>query len=98
MKHLFCLVLAATFAVLAGNLAGSIAPDRKRPDEEDPPKDFTNSIGMKFVWIACLFLPGLITLFPLFFYPLLFFVFNSSEARIRKMVFLGDGRRLRILP
>jgi formylglycine-generating enzyme len=49
MTRLFCLVLVASFASLAGNLAGSV-PDRK-PDEKAPPKTFTNSIGMKFTWI-----------------------------------------------
>ena len=49
MKRLFCLVLVATFTTLAGDLAGFVVPDRK--GEKDPPKNFTNSIGMKFVWI-----------------------------------------------
>jgi hypothetical protein len=51
MKRLFCLVLVATFAALAADFAGTTAPVRKPRDEQDPPKDFTNSIGMKFVWI-----------------------------------------------
>src|ERR1700690_3523239 len=51
MKRLVCLVLVATFATLASDLSGNLVPDRKRPDEEAPPKNFTNSIGMKFVWI-----------------------------------------------
>ena len=42
MTRLFCLVLAATLA--------SVAPVNAQ-DKKDPPKDFTNSIGMKFVWI-----------------------------------------------
>ena len=50
MARLFCLLLVATFASLEGALAGGILPDRK-PVENGPPKDFTNSIGMKFVWI-----------------------------------------------
>src|ERR1017187_5747238 len=52
MKRLCCLVLVAAFVTLASDLAGSIALDRKRPDEEDALKTFTNSIGMKFVWIS----------------------------------------------
>jgi formylglycine-generating enzyme len=52
MKRLFCLVLVATFAALAGDFAGTSAPVRKqRAEMEPPPKNFTNSIGMKFVWI-----------------------------------------------
>jgi formylglycine-generating enzyme required for sulfatase activity len=51
MKRLFCFVLVVAFVTLASDLAGSIAPDRKPGDEKDPPKNFTNSIGMKFVWI-----------------------------------------------
>ena len=50
MKHLLCVVLIAVVA-LASDLSGSLVPDRK-PDEKAPPKHFTNSIGMKFVWIA----------------------------------------------
>src|SRR5688572_14493486 len=50
MTRLFCLVLVATFASLEGLLAGGIVPDG-RPDEKAPPKTFTNSMGMKFVWI-----------------------------------------------
>lgn len=49
MQRLFRLSLIVTFATLAGNLAGSV-PDRK-PDDKDVPKNFTNSIGMKFVWV-----------------------------------------------
>jgi sulfatase modifying factor 1 len=49
MKRLFCLVLLAAFATLAGDLSGSLVPDRKPIGEKDIP--FTNSIGMKFVWI-----------------------------------------------
>src|SRR5277367_614370 len=41
MKHLFCIGLVATLA--------SQVPVFAQP--KDPPKDFTNSIGMKFVWI-----------------------------------------------
>ena len=50
MKRLFGLLLVATFAALAGDLAGFV-PDRKLVGETDPPKNFTNTIGMKFVWI-----------------------------------------------
>jgi formylglycine-generating enzyme required for sulfatase activity len=49
MKRLF--VLVAIFAALAGDFAGTTAPVRKQRGEGVPPKDFTNSIGMKFVWI-----------------------------------------------
>ena len=52
MKHLVPLVLVATVATLAGDLANALVPDRKPPGENDPPKHFTNSIGMKFVWIS----------------------------------------------
>src|ERR1017187_8882932 len=52
MKRLFCLVLVATFLALAGDLAGFAVPDRKPLGEiYPPPKNFRNSIGMKFVWI-----------------------------------------------
>jgi formylglycine-generating enzyme required for sulfatase activity len=50
MNRFICLLLVATFASLTSNLAGGMAPDRK-PDEKEPPKTFTNSLGMKFVWI-----------------------------------------------
>jgi sulfatase modifying factor 1 len=50
MKYLVSLVLVAAFAALAAELPGFV-PDRKLPGENDPPKHFTNSIGMKFVWI-----------------------------------------------
>src|ERR1043166_120913 len=33
------------------DLDGLFAPDRTRPDENGPPKNLTNSIGMKFVWV-----------------------------------------------
>jgi formylglycine-generating enzyme len=49
MKHLLSIVLAATFT-LAGHLPGFV-PDRKPAGDNDPPKHFTNSIGMKFMWI-----------------------------------------------
>ncbi|MEI7686729.1 MAG: formylglycine-generating enzyme family protein [Planctomycetota bacterium] len=42
MKRLVCLVLAAS-------LASPYSIDAQDP--KDPPKEFTNSIGMKFVWI-----------------------------------------------
>src|ERR1019366_5134815 len=45
MKRLCCLALVAAFVTLAGDLAVHAQP------KKDPPKDFTNSIGMKFVWI-----------------------------------------------
>jgi formylglycine-generating enzyme required for sulfatase activity len=51
VNRLFCLILVAAFAVLAGNLAGTSAPVRKQRDDADPPKHFTNSLGIKFVWI-----------------------------------------------
>ena len=51
MKRLFCLVLVAAFVTLAGDLAGFV-PDKKPIGEKDPPKYFTNTIGMKFVWIS----------------------------------------------
>ena len=49
MKRLFSLFLVAAFLALAGDLAGFV-PDKKPIGETDPPKNFTNSIGMKFVW------------------------------------------------
>jgi formylglycine-generating enzyme required for sulfatase activity len=51
MKRRFYLLLVATFATLAGDLAGTTAPVRKPRDDTDPPKHFMNSIGMRFVWI-----------------------------------------------
>ena len=45
MKRLCCLALVAAFVTLAGDLAVHAQ------EKKDPPKDFTNSIGMKFVWI-----------------------------------------------
>ena len=54
MKRLFCLVLVATFAILSGNLAGFVVPDRKPLGGPDPFQSshlLTNSVGMKFVWI-----------------------------------------------
>ena len=51
MKFFVSLILVAVSAALAGNLANALVPDRKPPDEPDPPKHVTNSIGMKFVWI-----------------------------------------------
>src|SRR5471030_1788704 len=51
MKRLFLLALVAIVAALAGDLSCSLVPDRKLPNEKDPPKNFTNSLGMKFVWI-----------------------------------------------
>jgi sulfatase modifying factor 1 len=45
MKRLFCIVLASAFVTLASDL-----PVHAQ-EKKDPPKDFTNSIGMKFVWI-----------------------------------------------
>jgi formylglycine-generating enzyme required for sulfatase activity len=45
MKHLCCFVLVAAFVTLAGDAVHA-------QPKKDPPKDFTNSIGMKFVWIA----------------------------------------------
>jgi sulfatase modifying factor 1 len=43
MTRLFCLALVAAFVTLAG--------DAVHAQPKDPPKNFTNSIGMKFVWI-----------------------------------------------
>ena len=51
MKRLFCLILVGAVAALASDLVGSAVPDRKPPDGKDQPQPFTNSIGMKFVWI-----------------------------------------------
>ena len=51
MKRLFCFALIAIFATLAGDLANALVPDRKPPGKNAPPKNFTNSMGMKFVWI-----------------------------------------------
>jgi formylglycine-generating enzyme required for sulfatase activity len=45
MKRLFSIVLAAAFVTLASHLP------IQAQEKKDPPKDFTNSIGMKFVWI-----------------------------------------------
>ena len=45
MKRLICFVLAAAFVTLA-----SYVPIHAQP-KKAPPKNFTNSIGMKFVWI-----------------------------------------------
>ena len=46
MKRLFCFVLVAAFVTLA-----SFFPIHAQ-QKKDPPKTFTNSIGMKFVWIS----------------------------------------------
>jgi hypothetical protein len=46
MNRLFCLVLVAAFVTLASDL-----PVHAQP-KKDQPKPFTNSIGMKFVWIS----------------------------------------------
>jgi formylglycine-generating enzyme required for sulfatase activity len=49
MTRLFCFILAA---ILASGFAAFAKPDRKDPLRKDEPqKNFTNSIGMKFVWI-----------------------------------------------
>ena len=45
MKRLFCFAFVAAFVTLAGDAVHA-------QPKKDPPKDFTNSIGMKFVWIA----------------------------------------------
>jgi formylglycine-generating enzyme required for sulfatase activity len=45
MKRFIGFVLAAAFVTLASDL-----PVHAQP-KKDPPKNFTNSIGMKFVWI-----------------------------------------------
>jgi formylglycine-generating enzyme required for sulfatase activity len=44
MKRLFCFAFVAAFVTLAGD------PVHAQP-KKDPPKNFTNSIGMKFAWI-----------------------------------------------
>ena len=44
MNRLFCFVLVAAFVTPAGDAVHA------QPKKE-PPKNFTNSIGMKFVWI-----------------------------------------------
>ena len=44
MKRLFCFALVAAFVTLASDLP-------VHAQQKDPPKNFTNSIGMKFVWI-----------------------------------------------
>lgn len=51
MKRCLCLLLIAALAATAGSLPGFV-PDRQPIGETPPPKNFTNSIGMKFVWIA----------------------------------------------
>ena len=51
MTRLFCLLCVATIAALASDLAGYAVPVPKRIGETDPPKNFTNNIGMKFTWI-----------------------------------------------
>jgi formylglycine-generating enzyme required for sulfatase activity len=48
MKRLFCIAVVAFGAALASDLAGSVVPDRT---QNDKPKHFTNSLGMKFVWL-----------------------------------------------
>src|ERR1017187_9649815 len=45
MNRLFSIALAAAVVTLASHV-----PIHAQP-KKDPPKDFTNSIGMKFVWI-----------------------------------------------
>ena len=49
MKRRIFLALALTVTLLASAFA--FVPVRPLPDEKNPPKHFTNSIGMKFVWI-----------------------------------------------
>jgi formylglycine-generating enzyme len=51
MNRLFGLSMVLAGAFLAGDLSGSAVPDRPSPDEKGTSKSFTNSIGMKFVWI-----------------------------------------------
>jgi formylglycine-generating enzyme required for sulfatase activity len=43
MTRLFCLALIAAFVALAGNAV--------KAQQKDPPKNFTNSMSMKFAWI-----------------------------------------------
>ena len=45
MKRLFCFAFVAAFVTLPGDAVHA-------QPKKDPPKNFTNSIGMKFVWIA----------------------------------------------
>jgi formylglycine-generating enzyme required for sulfatase activity len=49
MKGLFCLSLIATLA--SGATLPIHTQGQKDPLKKTPPKDFTNSLGMKFVWI-----------------------------------------------
>jgi formylglycine-generating enzyme len=51
MKRLVCFVFVVAFAALAAELAHGLVPDRKPIGETNPPKYFTNSLGMKFAWI-----------------------------------------------
>jgi formylglycine-generating enzyme required for sulfatase activity len=46
MTRLFSIALVAAFVTLAGD-----AVHAQQKDPPDPPKNFTNNIGMKFVWI-----------------------------------------------
>jgi formylglycine-generating enzyme len=50
ISMLLTLALVVPIVALANVLSGSIVPDWKQ-DEKKPPKNLTNSIGMKFVWI-----------------------------------------------
>jgi formylglycine-generating enzyme required for sulfatase activity len=49
MKRFFCFGLVIARLALATDAAHCVVPDRPAPDQK--PKPFTNSIGMKFVWI-----------------------------------------------
>jgi formylglycine-generating enzyme required for sulfatase activity len=49
MKQLLCLFLVVFSVALTYDKAGGV-PDRK-PLSDDSPRQFVNSIGMKFVWI-----------------------------------------------
>jgi formylglycine-generating enzyme required for sulfatase activity len=51
MKHLFCLAFLTAIAASASDLVGSVVPDRRPAQQGEPPKHFTNALGMKFVWI-----------------------------------------------
>jgi formylglycine-generating enzyme required for sulfatase activity len=50
MNYVSCVVCVAAIA-LASDLFGSLVPDRRPIGENGLPMPFTNSVGMKFVWI-----------------------------------------------
>jgi formylglycine-generating enzyme required for sulfatase activity len=51
MRRFFYFGVVALFAVLSRDEANGVAPDRRPTGDRTPPKHFTNSIGMEFVWI-----------------------------------------------